>query len=92
MKLRLPWQKKPVAEPVEAVTGLTITDGTYGRLDHVLNHDPDGYGFLGKSLEEIHEIFHKQVSPRERYGFDHDLTLDDLRHAMSGEYKRGDHG
>jgi hypothetical protein len=73
-----------------ALSGLTITDGKYGRLEHLLSIDPDDYGWRGKEPEEMLRLFNTPVSPRERYGFDHDLTLDDIQHALTGAYKRGD--
>lgn len=66
--------------------GLTITDGRYGRLAHLLEYDPDDYGWRGKSPEEMLRILNTPVPPAQRYGFD-GLTLDDVNHAASGAYK-----
>ncbi len=73
------WQKKE-----EEPSQLTITDGRYGRLEHLLVNDPDGFGWKGRSLEEMHQLFH--MTPAERYGF-HDLTLEDFNHAVTQAYK-----
>lgn len=82
-------ESAPVALPEPS--GLTITDGRYGRLDHLLRHDPDGFGWRDMPIDEMHRIFHTPTSPAERYGF-HDLTIEDFEHALSGAYKGDPNG
>lgn len=89
MKIRWKfWQREqaPIEEPLSLESGLTILDGRYGRLAHLLDYDPDDYGWKGKDPETMLAIFNTPVSPAERYGFN-PLTLDDIKHALSGAYK-----
>ncbi len=80
------WKEPQVDEIKESQAQLTITDGRYGALDHILTHDPDGYGWKGLSIDEKFRIFHTPQSPAERYGFS-GATLDDFSHALTKAYK-----